>query len=194
MRSFTVLLAQLVSICFVASAFAQGSAWQPSRFPPFDFRDAAAAKIYSSENSVTVLGMVSPEIGTRTINVSKTRTETRSRTVKDPQTGEELEQSYAVEVPYTEQIEQTFIMRRRIEVPVEDAKIWTFSGKALSAAEARTALSSAKRCFCIANQRRKYNYQGDPFFAEMLTPDVLVIWYDKTKATDRTEIPPVKNE
>jgi hypothetical protein len=114
--------------------------------------------------------------------------------VVDPQTGDELTQTYAVEVPYTEEMEQAFMIRRRIEVPVEDTKVWTFSGKALSADEMRTTLSSVKRCFYIANQRREYKFKGDPFFAEMLKPDVLVIWYDKTKATDRTEIPPVKNE
>jgi len=184
MKSFAVLLAPLVPICFMSSTFAQGSDWQPSRFPPFDFRDAAAAKIYSNNSGVSVLGLVSFKEETRTVPITKIRMETRTRMVKDPDTGEALEQTYSVCVPYTEQIERAETVRRRIEVPLEDTKVWTFSGKALSAEEVRTSLSSAKRCFYTENRWIKDKYQGDPFYAEMLKPDVLVIWYDKIKATE----------
>lgn len=77
MKPFAFLLAQLASTFLVASTLAQETTWQPSRFPPFNFRDVAAAKIYENDNGSAVLGLISPTTNTRTVPVTKTRTETR---------------------------------------------------------------------------------------------------------------------
>ncbi len=112
--------------------------------------------------------------------------------VTDPKTGEQLEQSYIVCVPYSEVVERTKIVSRRFEVPLENAKFWTIGGKLLSSNEAVETLATTRRCFSIEYQPHFYNYEGDPFFAEMLKDDVLVIWYNKDNVK---EIPqPSRNE
>jgi hypothetical protein len=184
MKPTAVVIAQFAAVFLAATSFAQGTSWQPSSIPPLSFDRAAAAKIYPDKSGNNILGLISFENVTVSQNVTKMRTEQKSRMVTHPKTGEQLEQRYIVCVPYSEVVERTKIVSRRFEVPLENAKFWTIGGKSLSSNEAVETLAATRRCFSIEYQPDFYNYEGEPFFAAMLKDDVLVIWYDKDKAKE----------
>jgi hypothetical protein len=188
MKPVAVVIAQLTTVFLAAATFAQGTSWQPSKIPPLSFDRAAAAKIYKDKSGTKVLGLISfkqvPE--NYTVEVPVTVLETRS--VTDPKTGETREETYEKTKTMTATKTRTKIVSRRVEVPLTDIKIWTVGGKSLSSDEAQTALATTRRCFFIRpSWKRAYEYSGEPFFAEMLKDDVLVIWHDEDKAKEITE-------
>lgn len=102
-------------------------------------------------------------------------------TVTDPKTGKKTERM----VPKTEYRSVTKtrgkIVPRRLEIAPTDVKFWTVGGKLLTPEETQGALATKRRCLRLLDNPGS-DGPGDPFFSEMFTDDVLLVWFDGSKA------------
>lgn len=155
--------------------------WQPTALPRFGFQNAAIAKIYQNSTGDAVLGLITFQEVTATYQTTKLKIEERTRTVEDPDTGQTIAQTYTVQVPYTETIEKLVLQRRRFEVPLQHAQFRTTSGQTLTATQAQDILGEPARCFLVD---RAWKANIEPFFAQMLSENLLVISYDAAKAKE----------
>ena len=117
-------------------------------FIALHFSDAALAELSkSNKGSVTVIASrPKTETRTRTVAVQKMRKEVRIRSVDI--NGKPTQQPYEIQVPYVEQIEQTYTVTvpgQQVSEPVDVAlakvKAWDVNGNPVSAENLRKKLS-----------------------------------------------------
>jgi hypothetical protein len=187
MRLSAVIAALFALTAWACAAFGQpppdasSGQWNPGGLPGFGFEDAAIVKIYTDASGNDVLGLiVFQEVPVR-YTVQKCRTEQRTRTVTDPETGETTEQHYTVQVPYVEELERMRLRQSRKEVPLQHAQFWKVSGETMSHAEAQAALRKPTRCFLID---RPSHANIGPFFSQMFKESVLLVAYDETQVNE----------
>ena len=167
-----------------ASVFGQDQ-WNPPGGASY-FKDSGVVKVYKNAAGKSVVGLIRTPFEFQTKFVSKTKSETRSRLVTDPNTGEQKEETYVVEVPYTEQIESKVERPARLEIPMERAKIWKTRGDKLTDSQAADFLAKPRRCFYIDNP---YSYHAredtnpvKEFHAKMLSEEIVVVWFNRKYA------------
>jgi len=149
------------------------------------FDNAAIVKIYRDISGDDVLGVIRHPSPIRNIIVSKSRMETRTREVDDPTSGEKRTESYTVSVPYTEVLEQSTDIAPRLEIPVEHTRIWTSRGELLNPQDAKSLLSSPKRCFYLTRDVfAKRKDPVDPFYKKMLGENVVIVWYNPRESRE----------
>lgn len=191
MKPLAILFALLTHVFVISSVSAQDRPWAPDAIPSYDFDKVVVAKVYQDKSGADVLGVISFETGTEMetvdVPVTRLRMETRTREVK-LESGDTVEQSYQVSVPYTEFVTQSRpkILRRRIEVPFRATSLFRIDGRPLSLDEAKRVLGQPKRCFLRPSSEQRDQFFSNQFFAQMFQEDVLVIWYDENKAQQVT--------
>lgn len=163
------------------------SAWQPSEFPALSFKDTAVAQASPDSSSVM---FIFPELilesKTRDIPVQKFRAETRTRTVDVG--GKTVEQTYTVNVPYTEMITQTYPVEvlgiappgnaptKRVNISTKDIRAWHVEGDAIDAASLGTLLPQWAHVFAM-EMPAESDFKGvDPYYASFLRPQTIVFY------------------
>jgi hypothetical protein len=163
------------------------SAWQPSEFPALSFKDTAVAQASPDSSSVM---FIFPELilesKTRDIPVQKFRTEARTRTVDVE--GKTVEQTYTVNVPYTEMITQTYQIEalgvappsnaptKRVNVLMKDIRAWHVEGDAIDATSLGTLLPQWAHVFAM-EMPAEIDFKGvDPYYASFLRPQTIVFY------------------
>ena len=128
--SFTSLLLTVTN--------AQEEVWQPTTGFPLKMSNNGVAKVYVNSSGKTVLGLITSGRSEKPAATIKTKSETRTRSIKDPKTGNENNESYVVEVPYAEAFMTFEGCPRRIEILLTDpkTKVWRNRGNMISQDEA----------------------------------------------------------
>lgn len=163
------------------------SAWQPSEFPALSFKDTAVAQASPDSSSVMfIFPELILEAKTRDIPVQKFRTETRTRTVDVE--GKTVEQTYTVNVPYTEMVTQTYPVgvlgiappgnapTKRVNVLMKDVRAWHVDGDAIDAASLGTLLPQWAHVFAIEMPAESEFKGVDPYYASFQRPQTIVFY------------------
>src|SRR6056297_1362928 len=146
LQRFTIAAILLGLFVVAEPIFAQESSWQPTKPPPFNLTSPAVGKIYGDDTGSPVLGL---------IVFTSFREETQVKEVRDPKTGEARILQYQVSKPITNEKGEWVFQRKRVELPLDSAKIWSSGGKLLDPVAARKALTTPKRCFLMNNRNVK---------------------------------------
>jgi hypothetical protein len=140
-------------------------------------RDIFVAKMAADRSSVMLmLPQYRTETRSRVVSVTKMRTETRTRSKEVA--GQTVTEEYPVQVPYTEQVEQSYTVTfsvgtERINVPFTELKAFDLSAVPIESTSLASRLVNATHVFV---QRNGAEFKAiDPFTASVLRPDVIVL-------------------
>lgn len=159
------------------------SQWSPLQACPLEMPRLVIAKAVKADDGTDRIAVLKPwwieESETITYTVTKMSTETRTRSAKDPQTGEIVEQTYQVCVPYAEEVQGTRTVLKpaegsnRVDIPLDGITAWRIGGQRLTATELPTELATATRIFVLPPGQTSYQY--DPYFVSAIGQHVLVM-------------------
>ena len=174
-------LALLLTCCTYSVAVAQ-SPWQPSTEPSLDLKDSAIAKVVV-ENGNKVVALRIPEWKTDTRKRQNTETRTRTET-RTKQNADGTTEDYSVEVPFTVTIVENYAVQipsgkyqPRVSIPLDKAHVWKVTGEKMTTPDIERALSKAAHVLLFMGYANT-NYQADAYFASLLNPDILVVYYN----------------
>ncbi len=179
MRQWTMVAVTIGSALLNSSlkSSAQGPKQDAAASPMvrLDLSDLVSVEPAKTDSPAMVLDVRVPTTRTRTVNVTKTRTEKRTRSVQVD--GKQVEQNYVVQVPYIENVEQTFTVMqvRKQSVPTDQIQGWDLAGNLLEEQELIDRLSSRPVVF-IRGEPWPTNGELDPKQRAVLRGDVLVIY------------------
>ncbi len=94
--------------------------------------------------------------------------------------GEQKEERYTVKVTGTDCEKAIFLM--------ENAVVWNIKGELLDPKTAIAEMSKPKKVFLITyaeGQKRIPEYKYEPYYAEVLKPDVLIVRVNLDKRLDK---------
>ena len=174
----------LVSTVLVDMTFGQQTDPKARWTPPksldatqVTLHDVAVAKMAADRSTVMLmLPQYATETKTRMLNVTKYRTETRTRTKEVA--GQVVTEEYAVQVPYTEQVEQMYtvsvgIGTKRVDVPFTELKAFDLSVLPLESKSLASRLASPMH---VLVQKNGVEFTAiDPYTASVLRPDIIVL-------------------
>lgn len=160
------------------------------------FQSPIAETVPVDDLSSLAIGKISTDKETVVVRVPGWKIEYETKVVDVPVTVEtEVEQAYeengetktrVVKVPKQVMQKQTQTISNLIpkasvrgEVPVKDMKVWTTKGKLLSAAEVQEVLAKTTYLFALTAEPAKGKPPMDPFFANALRSDVLLVYSPK---------------
>lgn len=150
--------ALIIGLVFVGSTgFAQHSSpWEMVSPPVFELGNIVIAKTKDANTVSMMLPQWNLETRTRTVAVTKQRTETRVREVDVD--GQAVSQEYVVEVPYTEQIEQAYTVqvlggKARKDFPVGELMAWDLNGNKLSSQQLLQKLQAPTHVYRLPHDR-----------------------------------------
>lgn len=183
MRRFAII----IGFVLVASTlYGQApSPWELADPPAFYMENIVIAKTKDAGTVSMMIPQWALEERTRMVMVTRTRTETRIRAVE--RDGETVTEEYTVEVPYTEQVEQTYTVqvlagKARRDLPVAELTAWDLSGAKLSSAQVLQRLQSAAHVYRLPeNQPLRIS----PYHAAALNRNLLFVYHPQ--ATDQPQ-------
>ncbi len=155
----------------------------PAAYPSLRLDRLVLAKIVKSTDGIEQVSILKPrwkgEIRFQTVMKEVPVTETRTRTVTDPKSGEVRAEEYqhvkTVTVPEEQQYEVIVPAEGtdRSEVPLDKVTAWTIDGEPLSTDNLRRLLASQKRVFVLPDFQQEYQF--DPYFAVTVEKNVIVM-------------------
>lgn len=173
MRRFAIVLG---FVLVASTLYGQApSPWELAEPPAFYMHNIVIAKTKDAETVSMMLPQWTEETRTRMLTVTKTRVETRTRAVE--RDGQTVTEEYAVEVPYTEQVEQTYTVqvlagKVRRDLPVAELTAWDLSGTKLSAAQVLQRLNSATHVYRLPENQP---LPISPYHAAVLNRNLLFV-------------------
>jgi hypothetical protein len=177
--SCTLLLGQAPSDAIKG----KGSAQQPAAAPSdaLSLLNVMSAKISDDKARLVLMApKKQAETRTRTVAVTRMVTEARTRVVKDP-TGNNVEQTYHVKIPVTEQFEQEYVTfaitgMQQHEVDFSAVRAWRLSGEPLDAGKLSEWLKESRKVFALEMPLTEKFTATEPYYAEVLKPDTVMIY------------------
>ncbi len=172
------------------SAYAQ-STWQPSGASSISLDRLVVAKVTTAADGVEQVSILKPTFQTETrsrmVTVQKCRDEERTRDIEDPTSGEISTQTYAVKVPYAEQVEQSYSIcirgnPERTDVRLDALSAWKVDGASVETNELKAILSTTKHVFLLA-ENANGNYVPDQYFSSVLDPEAIIVHVAKPAPT-----------
>ncbi len=151
------------------------SPWELADPPAFHMHNIVIAKTKDAETVSMMLPQWTLETRSRMLTVTRMRTEIRTRTAE--RDGQTITEEYAVEVPYTEQIEQTYTVqvlegKVRRDLPVAELTVWDLNGTKLSAAQVLQRLNSATHVYRLPDNQP---LPISPYHAAVLNRNLLFV-------------------
>lgn len=160
------------------------------------FQDPIAQAAPIDDLSSLAIAKISSDKKTVVVRVPGWKIEYETKEVEVPVTVlTEVEQSYeeegqtktkVVKVPKEVLQKQTQTISNLIpkesvrgEVPVNEMKVWSTKGKRLSVAEVQEALAKTSYLFALTAEPKEGKPPMDPFFANALRSDVLLVYSPK---------------
>ncbi|MEM7558324.1 MAG: hypothetical protein AAF394_04315 [Planctomycetota bacterium] len=175
MKISLTLLAMILVSCFVSASPAETLELKMSYLTQVE-------PVEDAENpSVRIRIQVAVNVTmekTKTVPVTKMRTEQRVRVVK--RGDEEVEQPYTIQVPYTEQVTQSYTVQvpkketRELKIPMTQLSAWRMDGTAVDTTELQKRLAQRSFCFLLAKPWPK-GAKLSEMQSSVLRPDTLVL-------------------
>jgi hypothetical protein len=168
------------------------TAQQPTfSYPSFGFNSVVAAQVLS-DNEIAMLEIRFPVLQQRTRikDVTKYRTETRTR-MATAGNGNQIEQTYTVQVPYTEQVEQTYTVPVSFQTerfPLNTVDFFDLSGKKLIERDVQALLLKPIPAIRL-NEPLKGERPAEAIYAKILRPDLLFFYVNFS-----ADVSPVPND
>ena len=173
----------------------QPSVWKPAAAPQWDLDSLAVAKFVGEQDGEPTLALMVTdwqfETRARVVNVTKYRTEQRQREVNN--NGVTEVQAYTVQVPYTEQVEQTYTVQipvgqQRVDVPLGECTAWTLAGKQVPTDKLAAFFSKPRHVIEWWDMQNAP--QPDPFYASVIKPDTLLLRFPREEDGAYSEVVP----
>ncbi len=134
----------------------------------------------SAEASVTIIGSTTQsDVQTRTVPVTRTRIETRTRTIQ--QDGKPVVQNYTVTIPYTEMVQQAYTANAsgddtsQTTIPLTRVIGFDRSGKQLDPNRLENQLATPTAAFVLKTPWRNGG-ELDPKWQSVLRDDTLFLF------------------
>lgn len=158
----------------VHDSLAQVAENAPAKTLRLDLDSLVRVSAARAETPSVIVGIPFDRVGTRTVQVTRTRSEQRTRVVSVD--GKAVQQNYVVAVPYTEQVEQVFTVREIQEktVPVLQIAGWDLHGNRIGDQELIDRLANQPVAFMTENPWPD-DAELDPQQRAVLRDDVLVL-------------------
>ena len=120
------------------------------------------------------------ELKSRSIPVTKTRSETRTRLVP-AENGEQIEQSYIVEIPYTEMLEQYYTSYslgpvERVTVPMDEIRAWRLDGSVIDSQSLGKLCLQPIHVFAAEMPLDAELGPVDPYFTSLIRSNALILY------------------
>ncbi len=171
--SLTIGFLLVASTGFCQSA----SPWKMVDPPAFNLANIVVAKAKDANTLMVLVPQRAMETRTRTVPVTKTRSETRTKVVEVD--GNAVEEAYTVEVPYIEEIEQTYGVcvltgTVRKELPAGDLRAWGLDGKPLPAQQVLQKLQSPTHVYLLGQDQP---LEISPYHAAVLNRNLMFLYH-----------------